>query len=166
VGEEHLPEKLASAVHQQRLEVAAPLRHAVHRLVPRPGLRHVEGGLVEVAGLPLGEEEDRLEGLELLTRPLSEVEGEKPATSHRNPSTSAVDVLVHDAQFLEDERAMAIDYGHATVPDSVKLAQACRARHLVLFHHSPARTDGALDETAAWVPGWPASCRSCWPERT
>jgi ribonuclease BN (tRNA processing enzyme) len=65
---------------------------------------------------------------------------------------TGVDVLIHDAQFLEAERAMAIDYGHATVLDSVKLAQACRAGHLVLFHHSPARTDGALDEIAAWVP--------------
>jgi ribonuclease BN (tRNA processing enzyme) len=57
-----------------------------------------------------------------------------------------VDVLVHDAQFLESERPVAVDYGHATVEDSIDLARACGAGTLVLFHHSPARSDAALDE--------------------
>ena len=64
-----------------------------------------------------------------------------------------VDVLLHDAQFLEGERPVAVDYGHATVQDSVKLALECGAGSLVLFHHSPARTDAALDEIAGWAPG-------------
>jgi phosphoribosyl 1,2-cyclic phosphodiesterase len=63
-----------------------------------------------------------------------------------------VDVLLHDAQFVEAERAVAVDYGHATVEDAVALARACGAGRLVLFHHSPARTDDALDEIAAWAP--------------
>ncbi len=62
-----------------------------------------------------------------------------------------VDVLVHDAQFLEGERPLAVDYGHATVEDSIKLAQACRVGTLVLFHHSPVRSDDALDDIAAWA---------------
>ena len=62
-----------------------------------------------------------------------------------------VDVLVHDAQFLEGERPLAVDYGHATVKDSIELAQACRVGTLVLFHHSPARSDDALDDIAAWA---------------
>jgi ribonuclease BN (tRNA processing enzyme) len=57
-----------------------------------------------------------------------------------------VDVLVHDAQFLESERPVAVDYGHATVEDSIDLARACGVGVLVLFHHSPARSDTALDE--------------------
>jgi phosphoribosyl 1,2-cyclic phosphodiesterase len=64
-----------------------------------------------------------------------------------------VDVLVHDAQFVETERAVAVDYGHATVEDAVRLAVECRAGRLVLFHHSPARSDDALDEIASWAPG-------------
>jgi ribonuclease BN (tRNA processing enzyme) len=59
-----------------------------------------------------------------------------------------VDVLVHDAQFLDDERPVAIDYGHATVQDSVRLAHECEVGALVLFHHAPARTDDDLDEIA------------------
>jgi ribonuclease BN (tRNA processing enzyme) len=62
---------------------------------------------------------------------------------------SGVDVLVHDAQFLEGERAVAIAYGHATVQDSITLGLECDAGTVVLFHHSPARTDDALDEIAA-----------------
>ncbi|MGH8893482.1 MAG: MBL fold metallo-hydrolase [Actinomycetes bacterium] len=64
-----------------------------------------------------------------------------------------VDVLLHDAQFLERERPVAVDYGHATVEDAVALAVECRVGRLVLFHHSPARSDAALDEIAARAPG-------------
>ena len=63
------------------------------------------------------------------------------------------DVLLHDAQFLEGERPVAVDYGHATVQDAVTLAVAGAVSTLVLFHHSPARTDDALDEIARWAPG-------------
>ncbi len=63
-----------------------------------------------------------------------------------------VDVLVHDAQFLEDERAVAVDYGHATVTDAIRLALDCGAGTLVLFHHSPTRTDAQLDDIGAWAP--------------
>jgi ribonuclease BN (tRNA processing enzyme) len=60
-----------------------------------------------------------------------------------------VDVLIHDAQFLESERATADTYGHSTVDEAIRLATECEARLLVLFHHSPARTDDELDALAA-----------------
>ena len=63
-----------------------------------------------------------------------------------------VDVLIHDAQFLEGERPVAVDYGHATVQDALKLGAASGAQTVVLFHHSPARSDAALDEIATWAP--------------
>jgi ribonuclease BN (tRNA processing enzyme) len=59
-----------------------------------------------------------------------------------------VDLLVHDAQFLDGERPVAVDYGHATVEDAVALAVECDAGALLLFHHSPSRTDAALDDIA------------------
>ena len=62
---------------------------------------------------------------------------------------TGVDMLVHDAQFLDDERSVAVDYGHATVQDCIRLARACDVGTLVLFHHSPVRTDTALDDIAA-----------------
>ena len=60
-----------------------------------------------------------------------------------------VDVLLHDAQFVESERALADAYAHSTVDDAVGLAEECGVRKLVLFHHGPARTDAALDAIAA-----------------
>jgi ribonuclease BN (tRNA processing enzyme) len=64
-------------------------------------------------------------------------------------------VLVHDAQFLEPERAVADLFGHATVDDALALAELAGARRLALFHHAPARADDdveaigrALAETA------------------
>jgi phosphoribosyl 1,2-cyclic phosphodiesterase len=60
-------------------------------------------------------------------------------------SLAGVDVLIHDAQFLEPERAIADDYGHATVADAVALAERIGAGTLVLFHHGPNRSDDALD---------------------
>jgi phosphoribosyl 1,2-cyclic phosphodiesterase len=69
---------------------------------------------------------------------------------------AGVDVLLHDAQFVETERAMADAYGHATIDDAVELATAAEVGALVLFHHSPARTDDQLDvlaqETRAPMP--------------
>ena len=56
-----------------------------------------------------------------------------------------VDVLIHDAQFLERERPIAEAYGHATVHDAVDLAQRVHARTVVLFHHGPSRKDADLD---------------------
>jgi phosphoribosyl 1,2-cyclic phosphodiesterase len=62
-----------------------------------------------------------------------------------------VDVLLHDAQFLEPERAIADAYGHSTVDDAIRLATEAQVGTLVLFHHSPTRTDDQLDELARTV---------------
>jgi phosphoribosyl 1,2-cyclic phosphodiesterase len=62
-----------------------------------------------------------------------------------------VDVLLHDAQFVEKERSIADLYGHATIDDAIEFAVASGARSLVLFHHGPARTDDRLDEIGAQV---------------
>lgn len=64
---------------------------------------------------------------------------------------AGVDVLVHDAQFLEAERTIADLYGHATVDDAIALAVAAGTTSLVLFHHSPVRSDDQLDAIAARV---------------
>jgi ribonuclease BN (tRNA processing enzyme) len=58
---------------------------------------------------------------------------------------AGVDVLIHDAQYVESERSRADDYGHATVADAVEFAERVGARALVLFHHGPHRVDEALD---------------------
>ncbi len=67
-----------------------------------------------------------------------------------------VDLLIHDAQFVAGEEQAAADYGHATVGAAVELATEAGARELALFHHSPTRTDTAVDliaETWSGVGG-------------
>ncbi len=64
---------------------------------------------------------------------------------------SGVDVLVHNAQFLDAERAMADDYGHSTIDDVVAFATEMRVGQLVLFHHGPGRTDDRLDEIVSSI---------------
>jgi phosphoribosyl 1,2-cyclic phosphodiesterase len=59
--------------------------------------------------------------------------------------TQGVDLLVHDAQFVAAESVLARDYGHATVEQAIALAAASGVRELVLFHHSPERTDAAAE---------------------
>jgi phosphoribosyl 1,2-cyclic phosphodiesterase len=58
---------------------------------------------------------------------------------------AGVDVLVHDSQFVEPERAVADLYGHATVDDALELAALAGARRLALFHHAPARSDDEVE---------------------
>jgi ribonuclease BN (tRNA processing enzyme) len=61
------------------------------------------------------------------------------------------DVLLHDAQFVEAERAIADEYGHSTIDEAIKLAVEGEVGTLVLFHHGPGRTDDQLDAIAAGI---------------
>jgi phosphoribosyl 1,2-cyclic phosphodiesterase len=58
---------------------------------------------------------------------------------------AGVDLLVHDAQFVASERAVADLYGHAVIDDAIALAKQCAARTLALFHHGPARIDADVE---------------------
>jgi phosphoribosyl 1,2-cyclic phosphodiesterase len=62
-----------------------------------------------------------------------------------------VDLLVHDAQFLEHERSTADLFGHATVDEAIRLATEGGVGTLLLFHHGPERTDDELDAIADQV---------------
>jgi phosphoribosyl 1,2-cyclic phosphodiesterase len=55
-----------------------------------------------------------------------------------------VDVLLHDAQYFEDEYAERIGWGHSSVTDTIAYAQALGVGRLVLFHHEPHHSDDVL----------------------
>jgi phosphoribosyl 1,2-cyclic phosphodiesterase len=61
----------------------------------------------------------------------------------------SVDLLLHDAQYFEDEYEERIGWGHSSVADAVAFADAVGARRLVLFHHEPLHSDGSLDRLEA-----------------
>jgi phosphoribosyl 1,2-cyclic phosphodiesterase len=55
------------------------------------------------------------------------------------------DLLIHDAQYLEEEYATKVGWGHSTVEYAVDVAIAGGVDRLALFHHDPTRTDDAVD---------------------
>jgi phosphoribosyl 1,2-cyclic phosphodiesterase len=60
-----------------------------------------------------------------------------------------VDILLHDAQYFEDEYEERIGWGHSSVTDAVAFSSAVGARRLVLFHHEPRHDDAALERLEA-----------------
>lgn len=55
------------------------------------------------------------------------------------------DVLIHDAQFVEDERECRTGWGHSFLPDVCELAQRAQVGRLILFHHDYSRSDADID---------------------
>ncbi len=66
---------------------------------------------------------------------------------------AGVDVLIHDAQFVDSESTSAEAYGHSTVEQALALAAEAGVGELVLFHHAPGRTDDQIDAIAGSVSG-------------
>jgi len=67
-----------------------------------------------------------------------------------------VDVLIHDAQYDDEEFARRSDWGHSTVAYAVRVALEAGVRKLVLFHHDPAHDDERildLEAAARQIPG-------------
>ena len=56
------------------------------------------------------------------------------------------DLLCHDAQYLTDEIEAKRGWGHSTADEVCELAIEAGARHAVLFHHDPGRTDAEVDK--------------------
>jgi ribonuclease BN (tRNA processing enzyme) len=55
------------------------------------------------------------------------------------------DLLIHDAQYTDDEFVTMSDWGHSTVAYAVHVATEAGARRLSLFHHDPSHTDKEID---------------------
>ncbi|WP_211696309.1 MBL fold metallo-hydrolase [Mycobacterium spongiae] len=64
-----------------------------------------------------------------------------------------VDLLIHGGPFKDEEREIAIAFGHSTIEYALELAVAAGARQLAITHHSPARDDNALDDLVAGLAG-------------
>ena len=58
-------------------------------------------------------------------------------------------VLIHDATYTEDEYETHRGWGHSTYGDAVALALESGVETLVLFHHSPDRSDDDVDARLA-----------------
>ena len=56
-----------------------------------------------------------------------------------------VDVLLHDAQYSDEEYPRHIGWGHSSISDVVTFASIAEVEQLVLFHHDPYNSDEDLD---------------------
>src|SRR5207249_11889975 len=61
------------------------------------------------------------------------------------------DLVIHDAQYTEEEYRDKVGWGHSPLEYAVDVALAAGARRLVLFHHDPQHDDAATErmESAA-----------------
>ena len=55
------------------------------------------------------------------------------------------DLVIHDAQYSDEEFAAKPDWGHSTVGYAVHVAAEAGARELALFHHDPSHLDDDID---------------------
>jgi phosphoribosyl 1,2-cyclic phosphodiesterase len=56
-----------------------------------------------------------------------------------------VDVLFHDAQYLDAEYPHHVGWGHSAIGHALEFAHRSRVGRLVLFHHDPYHTDADLE---------------------
>ena len=59
------------------------------------------------------------------------------------------DLLVHDAQYTPEQKALYPTYGHSSWMDAAKAACAANVKTLALFHHDPDTSDDALQTSLA-----------------
>jgi len=52
-------------------------------------------------------------------------------------------LLIHDAQYTDEEIEARLGWGHSTWDQAIQVAQQARVEKLALFHHDPDRTDEA-----------------------
>lgn len=57
-----------------------------------------------------------------------------------------VDVLIHDAQYTDEEYERRVGWGHTSTSQLAEFVHRTEARRLVTFHHDPAHSDLELDD--------------------
>jgi phosphoribosyl 1,2-cyclic phosphodiesterase len=103
-------------------------------LHPGPTLGYrVEIGRLSLAYLP--DHEPALAG----------IAGRSPDWISGAALAQGADLLLHDAQYTEEEYEPRIGWGHSTIDAAVAFCHAVDARRLVLFHHDPDRSDRDLE---------------------
>ena len=55
------------------------------------------------------------------------------------------DVLIHDAQYTDEEYKIKRGWGHSTYTSATQLAIEAGVKEFCIFHHDPDRTDDDLD---------------------
>ena len=72
------------------------------------------------------------------------ISGDTAEMTEEMSSLSYVDVLVHEATFLDEAQEWADKFLHSTSTGAARTAQACNAKHLVLTHFSARLKDANI----------------------
>ena len=74
----------------------------------------------------------------------------KPSTTYDEwvEFCSGLDLLIHDAQYVENDMPAKHGWGHSLISQVRQLAVDAQVRNLVMYHHDPERSDNELDEIA------------------
>jgi phosphoribosyl 1,2-cyclic phosphodiesterase len=59
------------------------------------------------------------------------------------------DLLIHDAQYTDDEYRTHVGWGHSAIRHLAAFAHLAEVRHVAPFHHDPGHSDEELDVLAA-----------------
>lgn len=62
---------------------------------------------------------------------------------------AGAELLIHDAQYTEDEYAERAGWGHSTLEHAVRLATQANVGKLAAFHHDPTHDDAHIDAMLA-----------------
>ena len=63
------------------------------------------------------------------------------------------DVLIHDAQYTDEELPAHKGWGHSSWQQAVGVAKAGNVKQLILYHHDPSRNDDAMSQLEADAQG-------------
>jgi ribonuclease BN (tRNA processing enzyme) len=99
-----------------------------------PHIGHTLGFRFEVGGVALA----------YLSDHQAPLDGQGVAAGVRELCDDA-DLLIHDAQYNEEEFARKQTWGHSTVSYAVRVAASCGVGRLLLYHHDPVHVDDEID---------------------
>jgi phosphoribosyl 1,2-cyclic phosphodiesterase len=58
---------------------------------------------------------------------------------------AGADLLIHDAQFTDDEYRNCVGWGHSTYRHALEFGERAGAKEMILFHHDPTHDDNMLE---------------------
>lgn len=70
---------------------------------------------------------------------------EAPRWTSGHGLAANADLLLHDAQYTDEEYRQRVGWGHSSFRQTVAFAKRAGVRQLVLFHHDPEHDDESLD---------------------
>jgi phosphoribosyl 1,2-cyclic phosphodiesterase len=136
VHAEDLPSKITT-VHQVNEYLEAQSFHTVRKHLNHPG-----------GGNAYRIEEDGVSIAYITDNELDPPAAPQTTYAEWVDFCQGVDLLIHDAQYIESDMPAKHGWGHSLISQVRKLAVDAQVKNLVMYHHDPERTDSELDEIA------------------